>query len=96
MTSHLRHSVSETRMKLIETDELEAYHAVLARFGLRGNDFDLSETDTTDPKTDEVFALEGFVVITRKSTQRQKQYPIGDGSKWVEAFERDLAKNLFG
>ena len=83
-------------MKLIETDELEAYHAVLARFGLRGNDSDLSETDTTDPKTDEVFALEGFVVITRKSTQRQKQYPIGDGSKWVEAFERDLRRTCSG
>ena len=83
-------------MKLIEQDELEAYHVVLARFGFRGNDFDLSETDTTDPKTDEVIALEGFVVITRRSTQRQEQYPIGDGSKWVEAFERDLARNLFG
>ena len=51
---------------------------------------DLSETDTTDPKTDEIFALDGFVVITRKSTQKQKQYPIGDGSAWVEAFARDL------
>ena len=83
-------------MKLVEQDELEAYHAVLARFGFHRNDFDLSETDTTDPKTDEVFAREGFVVITRKSTRRQKEYPIGDGSKWLEAFERDLAKNLFG
>jgi hypothetical protein len=83
-------------MKLIEQHELEAFHAVLTRFRFRGNDFDLSETDTTDPKTDEVFALEGFVVITRKSTQQQRQYPIGDGSKWVETFERDLAGNLFG
>ena len=83
-------------MKLIEQDELDAYRAVLARFGLRGDDFDLSETDTTDPKTDEIFALEGFVVITRKSTQQQKQYPIGDGSAWVEAFARDLARDYFG
>ena len=83
-------------MKLIEQDELDAYRAVLARSGLRDDDFELSETDTTDPKTDEVFALEGFVVITRKSTQRQKQYPIGDGSAWVEAFARDLERNDFG
>jgi len=83
-------------MKLIEQDELDAYRAVLARSGLRDDDFELSETDTTDPKTDEVFALEGFVVITRKSTQQQKQYPIGDGSAWVEIFERDLANNSFG
>lgn len=62
-------------MKLIEQGELEAYHAVLARFGFRGNDFDLSETDTTDPKTDEVFALEGFVVIARKSTTAAEAIP---------------------
>ena len=83
-------------MRLIEQDELDAYRALLARFGLRGDDFDLRETDTTDPKTDEIFALEGFVVITRKSTQKQKQYPIGDGSTWVEVFGRDLAKDSFG
>jgi hypothetical protein len=83
-------------MKLIEQDELDAYRAVLSRSGLRADDFDLSETDTTDPKTDEVFALEGFVVVTRKSTRRQKQYPLGDGSAWVEAFARDLARNDFG
>lgn len=83
-------------MKLIEQDELDAYRAVLARFGLPGDDFDLSETDTTDPKTDEILALTGMVVITRQSTQRQNQYAIGDGSAWVELFERDLAKNSFG
>lgn len=93
---NLHRSVSATQMKLIEQDELDAYRAALARLGLRQDDFDLSETDTTDPKTDEIFALEGFVVITRKSTQQQKQYPIGDGSAWVATFERDLAKNAFG
>lgn len=83
-------------MKLIEPDELDDYHAVLARFGLRADDFDLTETDTTDPKTDEVFALEGFVVVTRKSTRQQKEYPIGDGSRWVQEFEHDLVKGSFG
>jgi len=38
-------------MKLIGQDELNAYRAVLARFGLGGDDFDLSETDTTDHST---------------------------------------------
>ena len=94
--SNLRQVVAETDMKLLEKNELNAFRAVLARFGLFGDDFDLTETDTTDPKTDEVFALEGFVAITRKSTRKQKQYPIGDGSKWVEAFERDLANHSFG
>jgi hypothetical protein len=83
-------------MKLIEQDEMDDFRAVLRRFNLSTEDFDLAETDTTDPKTDETFALTGFVVITRISTNLNAQYPIGDGSKWVEEFERDLAGNLFG
>lgn len=82
-------------MKLIEQDEKDDFQAVLRRFNLSVEDFDLTETDTTDPKTDEIFALAGFVVITRKSTNRKAQYPIGDGSRWVKEFERDIAENLF-
>jgi hypothetical protein len=83
-------------MKLIEPDEMDHFHTVLKRFNLSAEDFDLVETDTTDPKTDEIFALTGFVVITRKSTHLKAQYPIGDGARWVEEFERDWAENLFG
>lgn len=83
-------------MKLIEQNEKDDFQAVLRRFNLSAEDFDLTETDTTDPKTDEIFALTGFVVVTRKSTNLKAQYPIGDGSRWVSEFERDIAKNLFG
>jgi len=83
-------------MKLIEQDEMDDFQAVLRRFNLSAEDFDLAETDTTDPKTDEIFALTGFVVVTRKSNQLKAQYPIGDASRWVEEFERDLKENLFG
>ena len=83
-------------MKLIEPDELNEFHAVLTRFNLPTDDFDLREIDTTDPKTDEIFALTGFVIITRISTDQQKEYPIGDGSKWVEEFQTDVAEKLFG
>ena len=83
-------------MKLIEQDEMEDFKAVLKRFKLSVEDFDLAETDTTDPKTDEVFALTGFVVVTQISTNLKAQYPIGDGSRWVEEFERDIEKNMFG
>ena len=83
-------------MKLIEPDEKESFFAMLARFNLPLDDFALSETDTTDPKTDEVFALTGFVVVTRKSTQQKMEYPIGDGSHWIAEFERDLKKKTFG
>lgn len=83
-------------MNLIEQDEKDDFQAVLKRFNLTAEDFDLAETDTTDPKTDEIFALTGFVVVTRKSTNLKAQYQIGDGSRWVEEFERDIAKNVFG
>lgn len=82
-------------MKLIEQDEREHFLAVLARFKLSVEDFELAETDTTDSKTDEIFAQTGFVEVKQKSTQLSAQYPIGDGSRWVERFESDLEKNGF-
>ena len=83
-------------MKLIEQDEKDDFQTVLKRFKLSVEDFDLAETDTTDAQTDEIFALTGFVVVTQKSTNLKAQYPIGDGSRWVEEFERDIENNLFG
>ena len=82
-------------MKLIEQDEKDAFHAVLKRFKLSAEDFDLAETDTTDSRTDEILALTGFVVVTQKSTNLKAQYPIGDGARWVEEFERDIGNNSF-
>jgi hypothetical protein len=82
-------------MKLIEPDEMEDFHKVLARFKLSAKDFDLVETDTTDPQSDEIFGLTGFVTITRKSTGKQNHYPIGDGSTWVAQFQRDIVKKIF-
>lgn len=82
-------------MKLIEQDEMADFRAALKRFNLSLDDFDLAETDTTDSKTDEILALTGYVVITQKSTHAKAEYPIGDGSRWVEEFERDVEKHLF-
>jgi hypothetical protein len=82
-------------MKLIEPDELAAFDALLLKSGLPATDFDLCEVDTTDPKTDEIEALKGFVRITRKSTGQQREYPTGDDSRWVAEFERDLGEKLF-
>lgn len=83
-------------MKLIEQDEKDDFQTVLKRFKLSVEDFELAETDTTDSKTDEIFALTGFVVITQRSTNLKAQYPIGDGTRWVEEFERDIERKLFG
>ena len=83
-------------MTLIELDEKDAFQTVLKKLKLSAEDFNLVETDTTDSHTDEVLGLTGFVVITQKSTSLQAQYPIGDGSRWVEAFERDIKEHRFG
>ena len=83
-------------MKLIEQEDKERFYHVLQKHNLLADDFALSETDTTDPKTDEVFALTGFVVVTRKSTHQNIEYPIGDGATWVERFEWDVEKMRFG
>jgi len=83
-------------MKLIEQEEKDAFQAALKRFKLSVEDFDLAETDTTDSRSDEIFALAGFVMVTQKSTNLKAQYPIGDGSRWVEEFERDVENNSFG
>ena len=83
-------------MKFIEQDEKEIFYKLLSRFNLPENDFALSEIDTTDPKTDEIIALTGYVVVTRKSTNKTIEYPIGSGSKWVDRFGLDVENNLFG
>jgi hypothetical protein len=82
-------------MKLIEPDEEEDFEALLALHNLNRDDFELSEIDTTDPKTDEIFALMGTLTVARKSTGKEKQYPIGDGSVWVTEFERDIVEGFF-
>ncbi|MEO6920306.1 MAG: transcriptional regulator [Collimonas sp.] len=82
-------------MKLIEPDERNDFHAILQGRHLDADDFELHEMDTTDPKTDEILGLTGFVTVSRKSSGRKKQYPIGDGSIWVAEFERDLLQGAF-
>ncbi len=51
-------------------------------------EFDLAETDTTDPQSDEIFGLTGFVTITRKSNGKQNEYPpfslAVDGNRWPD------------
>lgn len=82
-------------MKLIESDEKKDFHRFLSKQHLAADDFELHEVDTTDPKTDEILALAGFVTVSRKSTGQKKQYPTGDGSTWVADFKRDLLHGVF-
>ncbi len=70
-------------MRLIKLDEKQDFLAVLQRNGLAASDFELLETDTTDPKGDENFGLQGYVTVTRLSTQVTREYPIGYETDWV-------------
>jgi hypothetical protein len=82
-------------MRLIEPDDRDEFLATLERNGLAEGDFDLLETDTTDPKGDENLGLQGYVIITRLSTQVAKEYAISDESDWLEHFKKDLVAGAF-
>ncbi len=83
-------------MELIEASEMLDFLATLQRKHLTAADFELREIDTTDPKTDEIYALCGSLTVIRKSNRRERQYPIGDGTAWVPEFQKDLERGRFG
>jgi hypothetical protein len=63
-------------MQLIEPDEHQAFLATLQRKGLAEGEFELLETDTTDPKGDGNVDLQGYVTVTRLSTQIAREYRV--------------------
>lgn len=83
-------------MELIEPDELLRYGQVLSAWSCDPADFELHEVDTTDPCSDELYPFKGYVDIVRCSTAQRREYPTGDVTTWVAAFERDLAAGRFG
>ena len=83
-------------MPLIEQDEKNDFYAILRRHHFSDADFELQETDTTDPKSDEIYALQGYVTVLRKSTHVSREYPLGDGTAWVAGFQKDLEEGCFG
>lgn len=83
-------------MKLIEADELRQFSEILKSRSCSLEDFELDELDTTDPKSDELSPLKGYVAIRRKSNNVVREYVIGDGTSWVSAFENDLGTGRFG
>lgn len=83
-------------MELIEPDEMNDFQAILRSHHIDMADFSFLEIDTTDPKTDEIYALQGLLTVTRNSSGMSKQYYIGDGTSWVKLFQRDLDEGAFG
>ena len=82
-------------MELIERDEMADFQAILRSHKIDVDDFSFFEVDTTDPKSDEIFPLQGSLTVTRKSSGLWKQYSIGDGTAWVNLFEKDLDHGAF-
>lgn len=82
-------------MGLIEPDEMRRYLEVLAMRSMDPLDFELLEVDLTDPASDELSPMKGYVDIRCRSTGRRREYPIGDATAWVPAFERDLLAGHF-
>jgi hypothetical protein len=82
-------------MELIEQHEMDEFKELLRSKGLDVADFAFREIDTTDPKSDEICALQGCLTVTRISNNREKQYIIGDGMTWVTFFKKDLGEGAF-
>jgi hypothetical protein len=83
-------------MQLIEPDELLRFAASLSKRSWSLADFELRDVDITDPGSDELLPMKGYVEVCRKSNGAVREYPTGDGTVWVVGFDRDLACGYFG
>jgi hypothetical protein len=86
----------ERIMELIEPEEMRRFSEILLLRTPDPADFEMRQTDVTDPGSDELLPMKGYVEISRKSKALCREYPTGDGSVWVAAFERDLLRGWFG
>ncbi|MGO4304318.1 MULTISPECIES: transcriptional regulator [unclassified Cupriavidus] len=83
-------------MELIDADEHSRFLSLLERHGLPHHDFVLIEIDTTDPRSDEIYGLQGWLTVRRLSNNIEREYLIGDESDWLEHFSRDVHAGAFG
>jgi hypothetical protein len=83
-------------MRLIDADELRQFSEILKSRRCAFADFELHEFDMTDPKSDELWPMKGYVEIRRKSNDAVREYTTGDATSWVSAFEKDLGAGRFG
>lgn len=83
-------------MPYIEQNEKNDFYSILRSSHLPEEDFELQEINTADPKSDETDPLQGYVMVTRKSTHVAKEYPLELDVAWVMRFKRDLDGGRFG
>lgn len=82
-------------MQLIETDDVAEFEDILRKNRMARGDFSLSAIDITDPKTDEILALQGELTVRCTSTGQAKQYLISDSTSWLELFRNDIRGGAF-
>ena len=82
-------------MSVIAPDEKANFVAILHRRRVDEADFLLQETATPEI-VDDVYPIQGYVSVVRKSTLKEKEYRIGHGTAWTVEFEKDLKRGAFG
>ncbi len=82
-------------MSVIAPDEKANFVAILHRRRVDEADFLLQETATPEI-VDDVYPIQGYVSVVRKSTLKEKEYRIGHGTEWTAEFEKDLKRGAFG
>jgi hypothetical protein len=80
--------LGNTLIKMIELDELQHFSKVLASNSCSPEDFELQKLDLIDPKSGELLPTKGYVEVRRQSNNSAMACSTGDGSTWVQAFER--------
>lgn len=83
-------------MELIAKNDLNKFKKIVKMHGMDTLDFSFQEIDTTDPKSDEIYAQQGLLTIKRKSNGKSNQYAISDDTSWLDLFSKDLIEGVFG
>jgi hypothetical protein len=82
-------------MELIEAEELAEFERILRERRLAREEFSVRSNDTTDPRTDEVYGLQGELTVRRVSTGEERRYLIGDTHSWLDLFRNDIKGGAF-
>ncbi|NVE00647.1 transcriptional regulator [Massilia sp. BJB1822] len=82
-------------MELIEADEVAEFRNILLSNSLSVADFCMVEANTTDPKSDELYPLQGNLTVLCASSGKSRQYAIGDGTAWLRLLRRDVEIGVF-
>ena len=75
--------------------ELDDFKTALSKHGYSETDFELNEIDLTNWTPNTIVSIHGEITIKRKSTNKKRTYPSGNGTHWVVDFETELKQGIF-